>query len=381
MRKIIFLLAFLACHAAQAATTPCAIRWDAWYGTLANDPDKNIQAGTVAAISAAGFTYRAPWFATPVSPLLLSVNGATQAVMDQEITYAKNAGLKCWAFDWYDVNDGGFDSSMMIAWHIYQTSSIKNNVNWTMNWQFSRIGNSASFAAAIPTYVSYFQQTNYQKVLTNRPVIFFFVDSPNALAANWGGSWANVKTAFDALRSATVTAGLGTPYIVLLLGNQTTAASDAVASGSDAISNYTPLMGSSGTWVTPWATAEAGIEGYWATQNAAATAASIGMVPIALTGWDIRPLVNTILNFYHGLAHSAQSVFVTAPTGSQVTSHLQAAVSYVNANAAVNPSGLILIYSWDELAEGGNSIMPQYNPANPASPNVTVLNAVAGVTW
>ncbi len=381
---LVLILGCLTANMAKATTIPCAIRWDAWYGSLASDPDPAKDAtykGTAASVSAGGFQYRAPWFAVQQSPVSLSINGATQAIIDQEITYAHNAGLKCWAFDWYTTSTTVYNSSLMQAWNLYQTSTLKNNVNWAMNWQFTRLGNAAAFTAAIPTYVSYFQQANYQKVLGNRPVVFFFIDGPNSITVNWGGSWANVQTAFNALRTATTAVGLGTPYIVLMTGNQTTAATEATQSGCDAISNYGAGLGTSGTWITPWATAEAGIEAYWASQNVAATAAGISMVPVAQTGWDIRPLINTILNFYHGIAHSAQSVYVTAPTGAQVTAHLQAAVNYVNANAAVNPSGLILIYSWNELAEGGNGIMPQYNPSNPSSPNVTVLNAVGAVTW
>jgi hypothetical protein len=64
----------------------------------------------------------------------------------------------------------------------------------------------------------------------------------------------------------------------------------------------------------------------------------------------------------------------------QLTTHLQAAVSFVVANPTSCASKAILIYSWDECDEFG-CMIPSYNSANPAAPITTSLNAVGAVTW
>jgi hypothetical protein len=385
MRTIFFLLALLVCNVAHA-TTPCALRWDAWYGSDPGDPDStfnppSVNAETAAVVGAAPFQFRAPWFAQPTSANSMTIDGSQQATIDAEIAYAKAANIKCWAFDWYQPTAGQQGSSMMRAWRLYQTSTHKADVSWAMTMQFSRIGNSAAWNAAVASYVTYFQQSNYQKVTVgtaNRPVVFFLVDDLATLTSNWGGSWANVQTAFNTLRTATTGAGLGTPYIVMLYGTQSQAASFATQTSADAISNYSAGIGSAG-YATPWATAVTNAEAFWGTINTAATGAGLGMVPIATTGWDTRPFKNTPVKFYPSNgAHTGQSAYFVAATPLQITNHLQAAVTYVGANAAVNPSGLILVYSWTECAEGGGCLIPTYSAGGPVT---TLLNAAGAVTW
>ncbi|PIK73714.1 hypothetical protein CS379_06860, partial [Methylobacterium frigidaeris] len=152
-----------------------AIRWDAW-----NAGAGSLEQGPVqAALGPAQFQTRAPWFAQRISPYAMSIDGNQQSIMDQEITYAKNAGLNYWAYCWY----GDTDLPMQKAWDLHQASAIKNQVNWCMILQFSRMGNATKFNSLISTYVGYFQQSNHQKVLGGRPLLYIFVDSSTALAA------------------------------------------------------------------------------------------------------------------------------------------------------------------------------------------------------
>ena len=119
------------------------------------------------------------------------INGDQQSVMDAEINYAASAGLKYWAYCWYGQQTPA--SPMQNAWNLHQSSVVKGGMNWCSLLQFGRIGPFSLWNANIPTYISYFQQANYQPVLTNRPLVYLFIDRLDPLTHAWGGSWANVR--------------------------------------------------------------------------------------------------------------------------------------------------------------------------------------------
>jgi hypothetical protein len=236
--------------------------------------------------------------------------------------------------------------------------------------QFSRIGLPGFWGANIPTYVSYFRQANYQTVLNGRPLLYVFITHPTDLATGWGNSWANVRTAFNALRAATTAAGLTSPYIVIMNGNLTNAASYAAQTGADAISNY--IAGAPGVTMT-WPIYEASVESYWTAMAATETP----IVPIAMTGWDPRPRAETSPAFARVQKPVGETPYVTAPTAEQLTAHLLAAVRYVANHPTQCPSKAILIYSWNECDEGGNAIIPTWTGGAPDTSRIEALQRVA----
>lgn len=366
---------------AANGTIPGAIRWDAWYGNVgsggAGSSEDAVNPGVAITLGPTQFQSRAPFFARPVSPYLNAIVGA-QADMDAEIAYAASAGLKYWAYCWYGQQTP--DSPMQNAWHLHQSSSVKNNMNWCLLLQFSRIGNATTWGNNIATYVGYMQQVNYQTVTVAavvRPLVYVFIDDVTRLTSNWGGSLTNLQTAFNALRTACTGAGLGTPYIVIMTGNVATAASYATGTSSDAISNYTAGGVISAPGGGSWTTYETALEAYWVSEAAAFPT----IVPPCQVGLDSRPRKQHPQALTSpGIPHSGENLFVAVGSASQITAQLQAAVSYVVANPTKVPSSTILIYSWNECDEFGGMI-PSYNSANPAAPIVTVLGAVGATVW
>jgi len=75
------------------------IRWDAW--NLVDGQYDPISFYSHRCLSPEKFHYRLPFFAAVLSPTNTSYNGDLQSVMDQEILYAKHAGIDYWAFDTY----------------------------------------------------------------------------------------------------------------------------------------------------------------------------------------------------------------------------------------------------------------------------------------
>jgi hypothetical protein len=345
-------------------TIPGAIRWDAWYGGGAGSSDGTVNQQVCNSLGPQHWHFRAPWFAAPSSTDTIVVDGNQQATMDAEIAYAASAGLRYWAYGWAGQQTP--PSALMNAWNLHQSSGIKNTMNWCMLLPFSR---SSTWKQNIPTYVSYFQQVNYQLVFANCPLLYVFVDDLTALRNIWGSSWSDVQAFFIALRTAAASAGLGSPYIVIMNGNRVNAASYATQTGADAISNY--RSGTPGV-ARPWPTYEASIESYWAAMAATGTP----IVPIAMTGWDPRPRAETPPTFARVQKPVNEASYVIAPTAEQLTAHLQAAVGYVESHPAQCPSKAILIYSWNECDEGGNAIIPTWTGGAPETSRITALQRV-----
>ena len=327
-----------------------AIRWDAWY-------DSEHRAAVEASLGPKAWRFRAPWFSRIVSPSAISIDGNRQSIIDAEIDFASGAGLKYWAYVWYGPNDG-----MQNAWRLHQASSIKDKMNWCLLWQFTDLGDPSIFAGNIPTYVGYFQQSNYQKTPGGRPLVYLFIDSPLARAKAWGDDWANVQTALDGLRLACTTAGLKNPYIVVMCGAASTAANIKTQLSADAISNYIGLV-PRGTPAT-YDQLDLSVRGYWAAQ--AATGSPI--VPIVMMGWDVRPRKQHPPPWEPGAVPGAGvSSYVQPGTVAQRVDHLRAAVNYVNDNPAICPSTALLIYSWNECDEGGSELCPSLGDPPPSA--------------
>ena len=355
----------------SAATIPCAIRWDAFDTGTTNTIDKSVSR----TLSPPQFWYRAPWYAVPEGPNSLLINGDSQSTMDQEITYAHKAGLTCWVYLWYGATD-----PMQNAWNLQQTSSIKNEVNWAQMESFENFYGASSVTAATPAIISYFQQSNYQTVLGGRPLWFLYDDGSYSTYVHdfWGGSSASVASAISTFRSSVEAAGLQDPYIVMVNGN----AAIAAAVGADAVSNYIPNFGTAAI-ANPWFNVDSSIEAYWASLGSSAAANGIQTVPIAATGWDTRPRKENIVDWeaVGGKPYAGLDVYDVLPTPSQFTSELQDAVTYVDSNPTLVPSQVILIYAWDECDEGGNCLIPHYNPSSPSTPDISTLNAFSAVNW
>ncbi len=288
--------------------------------------------------------------------------------MDAEINYAASAGLRYWAYCWYGQQSPA--SPMQRAWALHQASSIRERMNWCLLLQFSRIGPAARWNAAIPEYLGYLRQQNYQSVLGGRPLLYVFIDDQRALGSAWGGRWEMVRAAFDALRAEAHRIGLAMPYIVLMVGGPTIAASLAALTGADAISSYSCVAASGDA--LPWEKADTAIRAYW--QAMAATGTPV--VPICQTGWDLRPRKLNPPPFYRSGPGTDMSRFWVAPSPAQLTAHLQAAADLVAARPVACESKAIIIYSWDECDEGGNALIPSHTPSGPDTANISAARAV-----
>ena len=97
-----------------------AIRWDAWYG------DGGATKAVEASLGQPKYHFRLPWFARVVGEGKVSINGDSQTIVEQEISYAAQAGLNYWAF--LDYCDEASD--MHIALNRYRAAKDKKGIRY-----------------------------------------------------------------------------------------------------------------------------------------------------------------------------------------------------------------------------------------------------------
>jgi len=99
-----------------------AIRWDAWHG------DKGVPGQAVErSLGPRRWHARIPFFGEAVSETQVEIRGYTQEIVDQEIAYARQAGLDYWAFVTYEP-----DSPMSLALQLHLASSRKGDVRFCL---------------------------------------------------------------------------------------------------------------------------------------------------------------------------------------------------------------------------------------------------------
>jgi hypothetical protein len=345
---------------ASTSVTAGAIRWDAWSAT-----GTIVEKDVGDSLSSPEFRGRAPWYARLNSRSALEIDGEQQSLMDLEIGFARSARLNYWAYCWYGAAD-----PMQKAWRLHQTSVFANDVNWCMILQSSRLGTEASFVKLISSYVDYFGRKNYQKIAGQRPLLYLFIDNLKSFFDVWGEMGVKFGNALSELRSSCLAIGLGAPYVVIMEADPAIGARIVSAAKADAISNYMARVPPHPI-PTAFSALDQSVKAYWPQLGAT----GVPIVPICMTGWDTRPLRMRPLAWYRTTDYDLNH-YIKSGSPNEIAEHVQAAIRFVDENPTTCPTRTIIIYSWNECAEGGSALVPSYTASKP---NDTILNAVGAV--
>ena len=276
------------------------------------------------------FRFRTPFYATIHKLDSISFT-VTQGIIDEEIAYAKDAGIDYWLYNWYP-DGSGFDipldkhlksthkDDVKFSYIFYSTNwpLVKNEMDLTMNRM---------------------KESNYMKI-DGIPLVFCMHDT-------W--TLANI----DELKSEAKKAGIPEIYLVIMEWTGAKANQKCNDFSAQATSSYCN-WGDGGISYSSFASAS---EQKWNTYKDPQNA----FIPFVTTGWDPRP----IIEYYHGLPEEdsisisawypkpAEDHYVQTATANEMAKHLIAGLDWVKNNPAYARPNTVIIYAWNECSEGG----------------------------
>jgi hypothetical protein len=298
-----------------------AIRWDGWGNNCGVGRDCQRVLGP------ARYQQRAPFFVAVAGSDFIKFKPLSQQIMDTEIGYALHAGIDYWAFDWYPPGNG-----MELARNHFLTSNKRERLKWCVI-----LGtNPFDMNRDAPWLAAEFAKPSYQKVLEGRPLVYLLTPIPRANLA--------------ALRALSLKSCGKSPYVAMMGWSAKEAAQACEAVGADAVSMYA-----------------AGTEKNWDDY-----AKLEELVPNVSTGWDPAPFRDTHVAWYPQENISKDLVGWSA-TPKQLVASLEAAFVWTRTNAKKVPANTLLIYAWNEHAEGG-WLCPTFSSQGPNTQRIDAMH-------
>lgn len=332
-----------------------AIRWDAWHGA-AGGPGLAVEKS----LGPEKYHWRLPFFAKVLAPDKVEIRGDNQAVMDQEIAYAKAGGIDYWAFVTYDP-----DSSMSLGLKSYLSSQRRADVHFCLLTEQGKWGAPGSYQQSVDRFVSLMSEPGYQLVLGNRPLLYLgFIKED--WTTRWWGSLEGFRKPLEAAKEGALRAGLGEPYYVLCHPHPPSAARQAKALDCDAISSYA-LSGGTPEG-SPYSELAARVRTFWSQCQET----GLDVVPLVSSGWDNRPRFDNPVPWTKG-----SNNHYVAPTPEELAGLAREAFDWVVTHPGAAKSEAILTYAWNENDEGG-WLVPTLNPDG--SPNTSRIDALGELT-
>jgi hypothetical protein len=306
-----------------------AIRWDAW-------TEWDLYANSLAPPQ---FHGRLPFHARVLGDERVEVRGDSPEVMDQESAYASAAGIDYWAWCWYDPwSREATELHMNRCLDLYRASERRSEINYCLiggsYWTTTRWDDTVAML------VEMFAEANYQKVLGNRPLFYYFMAE---VTVDHFGSPAKARAAMDLLSSRCVEASVGPPYIVALSFWPDKGAQAVDDVGFDAIGSYCHPGAANGHELPYESLADLN---RWSWNECRKTGKPV-VVPVN-SGGDYRPLKRAEFP-----ERDLKGDWYTPPTPDELAQHLKAALEWTRANRTICEADTVLVYAWDEFAEGG----------------------------
>ena len=264
-----------------------------------------------------------PWFTeVDADGNLVDMNENTVAIMEQENDYAHNAGIDYWAFLRYnDFEDDPRHGWMNEQYYRYQESANKSLMKfcWILSHSFS------NWEKEKPKIINAMKDSQWVKVLGNRPLIYFYDDVTPVTSAT-----------VNDLRSSAQSAGLGNPYVVKFRTG---------GIGEDASAVYFTDAGTEEG--LPYASFIHDISNRWPTQGSNGP-----FVPNTPMNDDNRVWGERSPPWGGGGPY-----WVVPPTPSEFAEMVQKGVDFVKANPKKCPANTVIIKEWNGPEESG-LVMP-----------------------
>lgn len=331
--------------AAAERPTVGAIRWDAWSGGGVTEQVERT-------LAPEKHRFRLPWFAQVDAAGRARIDASAPGVMEQEIAYAKQAGLDYWAFLTYPEGD-----AMSSALARYLASPKRADIGFCLILHQTLSVPAPQWPLERNRIVRLMQEPGYQKV-RGRPLVYAF----DLKMAN-----ATVRKRFEELREV-AKAGGQEPYFVYMGWRPSADYKAHAGEGFVAVSAYAHP----GTEPVFSKYVDAFERHAWedARKNRAP------YVPLVTTGWDKRPRQDNPVSWEKNAGYFGQKSFPATATAEEIAAHLGRALAFVKANPEVCDANTVILYAWNEHDEGG-WLCPTWTPAG--KPDVSRVEAMAKV--
>jgi Glycosyltransferase WbsX/Divergent InlB B-repeat domain len=280
----------------------------------------------------------------------------TAQSLDKQLSWAGDAGIGFFAFDWYFGAESRTDGteSLNHALGNYRAMSDHHGVNFALLYVNAPPFEipAADWPAVSEAWVGDMANPSYERV-EGKPILLIL--NSFSLSAQLGGEQ-GVNRVFSGLREAARRRGLPGVFIIggiaMQRGEDWNLSGRAALTGQtyDAMTQYNYVGYAGGAPGERVYQDVVGAEkAFW---EVLATEPAYRYVPDVMAGWDPRPWNET----FEG------QLFWFKRSAAEVGSFLHDAVSWVNThpNMAVEPPGsppLVMVESWNELGEGAQ-ILP-----------------------
>ena len=315
-----------------------AIRWDAWHGDR-SEVGKAVERS----LGPAKWHSRLPFFSQILGQDRVRIDGASQAVVDREIKYARMAHLDYWAFLLYDGSN-----PMSLGLEYYLSSARKRGLRFCVIVQLTQWKSEEMAAKQFQRVAELMRRPEYEKVVGGRPLLYVLDNVPDTQTDSepaWGFRQPDI--ALNQLRAAVRVEGNRDPYIVIQDWRPERAGALRLKVNGDAISSYSYQRADT---KAPFAHLAEETEQFW--EQCRSTGSPV--VPIVMTGWDRRPRIDHPV-FWEAWQQPNVGIdnYYQPPTSTELSRHLADAVAWIRTHSDAAPAKALLIYAWNENDEGG----------------------------
>jgi hypothetical protein len=311
-----------------------AIRWDAWVGdqpTFNSAGPTNVGREAERTLGPTHWRDRLPFYARELNEREVEVRAISQEVIDQEITFASDAGIDYWAFAYYAAGTG-----LDTARRFYLASVERSKIAFC--FLFDGVVRFRSEMRELSSLLDSFARPEHVRVLGGRPLVFFLARAATAPTAD---DMNEMRREVDAARDAAVAAGVGNPYVVCMGGGPTFVKQVVDKLGLDAGSAYA-VPGKGGM---PFAQLAGAAEQRWDEYREA----GLRVLPWVTTGWDPRPLVENPVSW----SKWDPDGWAQPGTPAEIAAHLDRALAWTARYPAAADANAVTAYAWNEFAGGG----------------------------
>jgi hypothetical protein len=311
-----------------------AIRWDNW----------RLDSTASNAIANPAFANRIPYYAWRRPDGKLGFPGDMRNALSADVEYARAAGIDYFIFGYYlETGTWGRNrekaKALNRAFRTYLNLPDRAGVKFALsfNWSFP----PADVPAVSSTIAEAAKRSDQMRTADGAVLVFFFTPNVEVWAKGLGGE-DGARQALAGIRRRVAEKTGERAYFVALLFGIDQGGPLAKRLGFDAISTYAAGL-ADGNRAVPYATCATYARNFWTK----AEKLDIGFLPNVSFGWDKRPIQKPSEH------EDSYPSWCTPATDTQWTNQLHAAVEAVNSDPHNDRIKSVVLYAWNEFAEGG----------------------------